>query len=99
MCAQQLVSLLVGEDLDHSVSVGDGLCARVGKEGEDSFVIFDIYIYIYVTLCLELLLSVTHACHLRVGIDDSRNGQVVYVRVLPSNMLSYEDAFLLGLVG
>ena len=44
MRSQQLVGLLIGEDLDHSVGVGDGLGARVGQEGEDALVVLDIWI-------------------------------------------------------
>ena len=40
--AQQLVSLLFSEDLDKSVSVGDGLGPRVGEEGENSLGVVDV---------------------------------------------------------
>lgn len=40
--SQQAVSLLVGQDFDHAVGVGNGFGAGVGEEGEDSLVELDV---------------------------------------------------------
>lgn len=40
--SQDSVSLLVSQDLDHTVSAGNGFRSRVGHEGETSFGVFDV---------------------------------------------------------
>lgn len=89
---EDTVGLLVGEELDHTLGVEVGLCARVGGEGEGTDVVLDAGL-------LELGLILTDPCDLGVGVHDGGNGVVVDVAVSLGNVLDDGDGLLLGLVG
>ena len=96
--SKELVSLLVGENLDHAVGVRDSLSSGVGQEGEDSFAVLDVSDNKIGTFSLEFFLVVAHCGNFGVGIDDSRDGQVVDMGVLSCDLLGHEDAFFFSLV-
>lgn len=90
--AEDAVSLLVGEELDHALGVGVGLCARVGGEGEGTDVVLDAGL-------LELGLVLTDPCDFGVRVHDRGDGVVVDVAVALGDVLDGGDGLFLGLVG
>lgn len=85
------VSLLVGDELDHTLSVEVGLGTRVGGEGEGSDVVL-------AAGSLNLLLGLTNPGGLRVGVHDGGDGGVVDVAVSALDILNSGDTLLLSLV-
>ena len=82
--AEDLVSLLLGEELDEAVGVEVGLGTRVGDEAELADVVLD-------TSGLEVLLSLTNPGDLRVSVDNRGNGGVVDVAVTVLDKLDSGD--------
>jgi len=89
--AKDLVSLLLGNELDHTLSVEVGLGSAVGKEGEFADLVRN-------TSSFELLLVLANPSNFRVGIDDRRNGIVVDVTVTLLDDLSGSNTLLFGFV-
>lgn len=71
---ENLVSLLLREDLDETVRVEVGLCARVGREVE--FANGKLHASRF-----ELLFGLSYPCDLGVRVDNGRDRVVVYVSV------------------
>mmetsp|Transcript_9771 Transcript_9771/g.17641 ORF Transcript_9771/g.17641 Transcript_9771/m.17641 type:complete len:295 (+) Transcript_9771:40-924(+) len=90
---QNLVCRLVREDLHISlpISRGIGPRPRVGHERKRSLIECH-------TGLLELLFCLSHRCHLREGVYDSRDGVVVHVSSEARDGLHGCDTLLLGLV-
>lgn len=89
---EDAISLGIGEELDHTVRIGVGLCAGVGGEGEGADLVLDAGL-------LELSLVLTDPGDLGVGVHDRGDGVVVDVSVTLGDVLDGSDGLLLGLVG
>jgi len=53
MRSQESVSLLLGEDFDHAVSVGDGFGPRISQEGESALAVLDFLIRKHLLLAMS----------------------------------------------
>lgn len=81
---EDLVGLLLGDELDHTLAVLVGLCSRVGGEGEFSNLVLD-------TGSLELLLCSADPCDFGVGVDDGGDGSVVDMTVARFDVFNSGD--------
>src|SRR6266404_6475094 len=86
MDTEYTVGLGVGEYLDEAVRVRVGARAAVRREGEFSRLIFDAG-------GLQLLLGLADRSDLGPGVDDSRNGVVVEMRLLTDDHLDDDHPF------
>lgn len=90
--SQNAISLLISNELDHTLSIQVGLGARVGREGEAGDVVRNAG-------SLDLSLGLTNPSGLGVGVHDAGNGAVVDVAVALGYVLDGGNTLLLGLVG
>lgn len=89
--SEKAVSLLAGKELDESLGLTDGACARVGHVVELALLVLN-------ALCLELLLGGAHGSNLGASVDDAGHGIVVDVSCLTREDLSDSRAVVLSLV-
>ena len=96
---KQFISFLIGQYFDHSVGVRNSFGSGVGQEGEDAFIELDIYVTKSGTFLFEFLFGVADAGNFGVGVDDTGDGEVVYVGDLSCYFLGCEYALFFSFVG
>ena len=84
MDAEDLISLLLRQELDETLSVEVGLCSRVGGKYKFANIVFD-------AVCLEVLFCLSDPGDFGVGIHNGRNGVVVDVSVPMLDVLDSSD--------
>jgi len=89
---QDSVSLLVGDELDHSLVVQVGLGPGVSGKGESTDVVL-------LAGGLDLLLGLADPGGLRVSVHHAGDGAVVDVAISLGDVFNSGDTLLLGLVG
>jgi len=89
--AKHSVCLSTGQNLNQTLRVLNGSCARVGAEWEHALSIWGASL-------LQLFFSLSYVSDFRVSVDDTWDGIVVDVTAFSKNVLNSSDALLFGLV-
>ena len=91
MDSQNTITALVGNHLNHTVSVIGGHGTTAGGKRERAHLVL-------ITAGFHRLFTLTHPRHFRMGINDRRNQIIVHSGFLPGNDLGHHNALFTALV-
>lgn len=90
--AKHFVCLSASQNLNQTLGVLNGSCARVGAEWEHSLSVWGASL-------LQFFFSLSYISNFRVGVDDTWDTIVVDVTAFSEDVLNSSDALLFSLMG